>query len=416
MNFDADSDPDHLCRLKIKKILLYKILFLPMKKFSLVGMIVFSLNFTGIYSGLSQSIPSNQIPIEYTSTVFQSGFDQYEFYRIPSLLSDGHRLFAFSEGRKHSVNDNGQIDIVVKISTDMGKTWGSLIKVTDFIGQSCQNPTPVYIKNENKILLLFTKRTIASDTEDKIRNGTSAGYVGAYITESLDHGITWSKVKEITDQVKLKNWLWYAFGPGGGIILRRGNICKGRIIIPANHSIPGGSGNEYLGAHIVYSDNQGESWHIGAVDSEGMGSVNPNELTVIETNIGTLYFNARNQNYQPDPLGNRAITFSRDGGASFARKFFHEPQLITPVVHASLARLNDRILFIAPSNPSERKNLSIWISDDEALTWTTPQLLQAGWSAYSSSVSFEGEMVGVLYETGKDNPYQMIQFMLINPD
>ena len=416
MYFDTDSDPDHLYRLKIIRTLLYNILYLPTKKFFFVGIIIFSLNFTGISTGLSQSIPSNQIPIEYTSTVFQSGFDQYEFYRIPTLLSDGHRLFAFSEGRKNSVNDYGQIDIVVKISEDMGKTWGSLIKVTDFIGQSCQNPTPVFIKNENKILLLFTKRTISSDTEDKIREGTSTGYVGAYITESLDHGITWSKVKEISDQVKLKNWLWYAFGPGGAIILQKGNSCKGRIIIPANHSILGGSGNEYLGAHIVYSENQGESWHIGAVDSEGMGSVNPNELTVIETNSGTLYFNARNQNYQPDPLGNRAITFSRDGGDSFARKFFHEPQLVTPVVHASLTRLNDRILFIAPSNPSERKNLSIWISDDEALTWSIPHLLHEGWSAYSSSVNLEGEKVGVLFETGKDNPYQMIQFMVINPD
>ncbi len=387
-----------------------------MKKFFFNCMVPFVLIFIGTSTSISQSIPSDQITVPYTSVVFQSGMDQFEFYRIPSLLWDGHRLFAFSEGRKNSVNDNGQIDIVLKISSDMGKTWGSLIKVTDFNGQSCQNPTPVYIKGKNKILLLFTKRTISSDTEEKIRDGTSEGYVGAYMTGSLDQGNTWSEVQEITEQVKLNYWLWYAFGPGGAIILNKGSTREGRIIVPANHSIKGGSGNEYLGAHLVYSDDYGNSWQIGGIDSEGMDSVNPNELTVIETISGTLYFNARSQNFSPDPRGNRAITYSRDGGISFVRKFFHEPQLITPVVHASLTRLEDKLLFIAPSDPRERKNLSLWISNDESLTWSTPLLLHEGWSAYSSSLKIDRQKVGILYETGMNNPYQEIRFMVIQPE
>jgi len=382
-------------------------------------LIIFTINFSllplWILPGYTQMEMNNSISISFTTPVFQSDQEDYEFFRIPSLLSDGHRLYAFSEGRKNSVSDNGQIDIVLKISVDRGKTWGSLIRVTGFNGQSCQNPTPVYIKEEKKILLLFTKRTDATDTEDKIRNGTSKGYVGAYITESPDQGITWSLVKEVTDQVKLNPWRWYAFGPGGAITLNKTNTHKGRIIVPANHSIEGGSGNEYLGAHVIYSDDLGKSWRIGAVDSEGMGSVNPNEMTVLETNSGTLYFNARSQNYQTDPLGNRAITYSRDGGITFVRKFFHEPQLVTPVVHASLARWEDKILFIAPSNPHERKNLSLWISCDETLTWSAPLLLHPGWAAYSNSVNLEKKMMGILYETGMDNPYQEIRFMIIDP-
>jgi sialidase-1 len=302
----------------------------------------------------------------------------------------------------------------MKISRDKGKSWGPLIRVTDFNGQSCQNPTPVYIRQAGKILLLFTKRTVATDTEEEIRNGTAEGYVGAYIISSQDQGITWSPVQEITDQVKMKNWRWYAFGPGGAIVLQKGDTYQGRIIIPANHSTAGGSSNEYLGSHSVYSDDQGKTWKIGAADSQGMGTVNPNELTVVETRTGTLYYNTRNQNYQPDSLGNRAITYSRDGGVSFVRKFFHEPQLVTPVVHASLIRLKDRILFVAPSDFQERKNLALWISDDETLTWSTPFLLHEGWSAYSSSVCLEDNQVGILYETGTENPYQEIRFMGIS--
>jgi len=385
-----------------------------MNLFPLIFKAVFLFSFTGEMPANSQTLHGLQIHNEYTSSVFQSGTNDYDFYRIPSLLSDHKRLYAFSEGRKNSVSDNGQIDIVMKISKDMGKSWGPLRRVTDFNGQSCQNPTPVYIRQAGEILLLFTKRTVATDTEEEIRNGTAKGYVGAYITSTQDQGNTWSPVQEITDQVKMKNWRWYAFGPGGAIVLQKGNTDQGRLIIPANHSIEGGSGNEYLGSHTVYSDDQGKTWKIGAVDSQGMGSINPNELTVVETRTGTLYYNARNQNYQPDSLGNRAITYSRDGGVTFVRKFFHEPQMVTPVVHASLTRLKDRILFVAPSDFQARKNLALWISDDETLTWSTPFLLQEGWSAYSSSVFLEGNRVGILYETGTENPYQEIRFMEIS--
>jgi sialidase-1 len=384
-----------------------------MNKFWHKVLYVYILNLLWISPVFSQTDNTNKICFEYTTKVFQSGEAHYEFYRIPSLLSDGSRLYAFSEGRKNSVSDHGQIDIVLKISKDAGKNWGKLIRITEFNDQSCQNPTPVYIEGENKILLLFTKRTIASDTEDRIRAGTSEGYVGAYLTESLNNGLTWSQVREITDQVKLKSWLWYAFGPGGAIILKSEGPCEGRIIIPANHSIEGGNGNEYLGAHVVYSDDHGKSWHIGATDSEGQGSVNPNELAVVETKTGTLYFNARSQNYRPDPISNRAITYSRDGGITFVRKFFHEPQLITPIVHGSLARLDDKILFAAPSDTLERKNLSLWISHDETLTWDPPKLLQKGPTAYSSTIIINREKVGILYETGTDNPYQEILFKAI---
>lgn len=384
-----------------------------MKKLIAFYTLSFSFFYLWMFTGYPQELNTHPISILYTTTVFQSGMDDYEFYRIPALLKEGSRLYAFSEGRKNDVSDNGQIDIVMKISTDFGKSWGPLIQVTDMNGQSCQNPTPVYIHHEKKILLLFTKRTVATDTEGAIRNGTSEGYVGAYTTSSQDHGITWSPVKEITDQVKLKSWRWYAFGPGGAIVLQKEDENQGRIVIPANHSIDGGSGNEYLGSHAIFSDDHGKSWQIGAVDSQGMGSVNPNELTVIETSRGTLYFNARNQNNQPDSLGNRAITYSRDGGLTFVRKFFHEPQMITPVVHASLTRLKDRILFLAPSNLQERKNFAVWISDDETLTWSSPYLIQEGWAAYSSSVNLKGNEAGILFETGDDNPYQEINFMEI---
>jgi len=361
----------------------------------------------------SQPDSRNHNIVTYSSSVFQAGDGNYDFYRIPSLLFADNHIYAFAEGRKNSLSDHGQIDIVMKISDDQGKTWGDLTIITDFNNQSSQNPTPVYIKEEHKIILLFTKRTVASDTEDKIREGTSEGYVGAYVTESVDKGNTWSEIVEITDDVKLKNWRWYAFGPGGAIIIQNVLPYKGRIIVPANHSSLGGKGNEFLGAHIVYSDDSGKSWHIGAVDSEGAGSVNPNELTVVENRENILYFNTRNQNSRPDSISNRAITYSHDGGITFKRKFFHEPQLITPVVHASIIRSKENIIFIAPNDDQERKNLAMWISKNETQTWLPPILLQEGFAAYSSSVMLAENLVGILYESGIDQSYQTILFIAV---
>ncbi|MBR9997772.1 MAG: exo-alpha-sialidase, partial [Cyclobacteriaceae bacterium] len=295
-------------------------------KFHRIALSLFILLARFISTGFAQSGISEDLRIEYTTEVFREGEKNYLFFRIPSLLFSGKIIYAFCEGRKNSLADHGQIDIVLKKSGDFGRTWGDLMIVTAIYNQSCQNPTPIYIQEDDKIILLFTKRTVATDTEDQIRSGTASGYAGAYSAVSLDQGRTWSEILEITDQVKLENWRWYAFGPGGAIHINNAELYKGRIIVPANHSIAGSNGNELLGAHVVYSDDNGKSWHIGATDSEGVGTVNPNELTVAETESGTLYFNARSQNNDPDPVSNRAITYSGDGGITFARKFLHEPQ------------------------------------------------------------------------------------------
>jgi sialidase-1 len=96
--------------------------------------------------------------------------------------------------------------------------------------------------------------------------------------------------------------------------------------------------------------------------------------------------------------------------------FFHEPQLQTPVVHCSLSKTGRSFIFVGPGDTDERKNLSIWISEDESLTWKGPWLIQEGPAAYSSSVGLNKGEIGILYETGNNMPYECIQFMLIRFD
>ena len=49
-----------------------------------------------------------------------------------------------------------------------------------------------------------------------------------------------------------------------GIVKQREPNMEGRIIFPARHSIKGTPTR----AHIIYSDNGGENWRIGAIASD----------------------------------------------------------------------------------------------------------------------------------------------------
>src|SRR5690606_18253985 len=76
--------------------------------------------------------------------VFVSGEDGYGSYRIPAMVkAPNGDLLAFAEGRVHHAGDFGDIDIVMKRSTDNGKTWGALQRVAEYGELQAGNPAPV---------------------------------------------------------------------------------------------------------------------------------------------------------------------------------------------------------------------------------------------------------------------------------
>ncbi len=63
-------------------------------------------------------------PIPLGKPLFVSGRDGYDTYRIPALAVTGQgTILAFCEGRKSSRSDTGNIDLLMKRSTDRGQTW-----------------------------------------------------------------------------------------------------------------------------------------------------------------------------------------------------------------------------------------------------------------------------------------------------
>ena len=176
-------------------------------------------------------------------------------------------------GRKTGRGDHGDIDLVVKRSSDVGKTWGPLQLLYEEGGDAritIGNPCPVIDRDSGTIWLPFT------------RNNTAV-----LVTHSTDDGKTWSNPVNITDAVKKPEWSWYATGPGVGIQLRHGKY-KGRLVIPCDHKAKSDVRNVNY-SHAIYSDDRGKTWKLG-------GTVAPhtNECQVAELPDGTLLMNMRN--------------------------------------------------------------------------------------------------------------------------
>lgn len=348
------------------------------------------------------------------STVFRAGEDGYHTFRIPAIVEsvDG-TLLAFSEGRRTGPQDWGDIDLVLRRSTDGGTTWGPLQVLVDDGPDRAGNPAPVVDRHSGRVLVLFN-RSLGTDVEWLIRMGMGLGEMTAWVLHSDNSGATWSVPREITGDVKPSGWRWYAMGPVHGIQLTRGEHA-GRLVIPANHSTEGGPGDEFLGAHAIYSDDGGDTWSLGAVDSAGEGTMNPSESTVVERVDGSLYFNTRNQTGDG---AHRAVTTSLDGGMTFTGPYVGDPQIEAPVVQASVIRYGavdrgqqqNHLLFSSPGHPEKRRDLTVLSSHDEGATWGKGRVLHGGPSAYSDLVVTHDRLVGVLFEAGLEGPYERIDY------
>ncbi|MGW0880411.1 sialidase family protein [Streptomyces sp. NPDC002671] len=341
---------------------------------------------------------------------FRSGHEGYASFRIPAVVATrAGTLLAFCEGRVGSASDHGHIDIVLKRSTDGGRTWGPLTVAARNGKNLAGNPAPVVL-DTGRILLVHI-RAAATATEAAILHGQVSDADGrrVWVQHSDDDGTTWSAPREITTQVKKPGWRWYATTPGHALQLR-----TGRVVVPANHTVPPtgtdtGSEARYNSGHCLLSDDRGESWRLGYVDENTDGYVNVNETTAAELPDGRVYFNTRNDSPSP---GNRADAHSKDGGKTLAKPFRPQAGLTAPVCEASVLQLRDPdlLLFSAPADPAARALMTIRASVDGGTTWRTAVTLDGLPAAYSDLVRIDRDTVGLLYETGDFGPYETITF------
>ncbi|WP_022829267.1 sialidase family protein [Sphingobacterium paucimobilis] len=344
-------------------------------------------------------------PTSSFNYIYKENTGGFQVYRIPAIVkANSGRLLAFAEARKlRSGGDSGDIDMVVKLSDDNGKTWGNMITIWDEGVNTCGNPVPIVDKVTGKIHLLLTWNNGADDWA-ALTNGTGKDTRRVYYTSSSDEGATWSKPREITSSVKSSTWDWYATGPVHGIQISKGTY-KGRLVSP-NYFTERVDGRRQDLSHAIYSDDNGLTWKSGAATKTG----GVGECTVAELSDGRLMMNFRVSS------GNvRKYSISEDGGETWG-DIQTDYTLVDAICQGSLLSApidNKHMMFFANAASVERKNMTVKLSNDNGSNWTKKVSIHSGPSAYSDMTLTAQGKIALVYEGGVGRPYEGIAFKML---
>ncbi|MFI7638995.1 exo-alpha-sialidase [Nonomuraea sp. NPDC049400] len=346
-------------------------------------------------------------PFVDEQVLYKQGDFGYGCFRIPAVVrATNGMLLAFAEGRVKDCGDDEDIDLVLRRSADGGRTWGPLQVISEGNGTTHGNPVPIVDERTGRVVLVSTH-----NGAEPCPNGCDRD---PWVQFSDDHGATWSAAREMTEGKRPEWNFWYATGPMHGIQLKHGPHA-GRLVVGASFESWDRVGKHVYGTHLLYSDDSGVTWNIGAETSRDDGTVIAQEVTVVELTDGRIYASARERGTDD---GNRAYATSSDSGETWDAPFRTMPALATTDVQASLLRFGEgRILFSSPMHPGAREAMGIRSSYDEGRrfeTWDQGKVFYWGPTAYSDMVRLDGDEAALMYEAGNITPYEQIRFARFN--
>ncbi|KAA0153571.1 hypothetical protein FNF27_07632 [Cafeteria roenbergensis] len=317
--------------------------------------------------------------------VFGAGMGGYSCFRIPALvaLGDG-KLLAFAEARKLSCSDHGWVDLVVRSSSDSGRSWGGIQRVVSESREGALvtdgNPAPVALRN-GSVLLPYC------------RNNRQV-----FVVRSDDEGRTWTDPQNITDESTDPSWSWVATGPPGSIELPNGDV-----VVPSDHRGPSSQGS-----HTLRLDRASGRWRLQQLLDQG------NECQAALLSNGSTLLGMRPRS----KTTGRLFALSDDGGATFHPPT-NQPALRDPECEGSLVAAPSGQLYLSnAASSTSRTNVTIHVSRDGAASW---QVLSSPWSgpsAYSSlavmQAGAQNRSIGLLWEAWpNDGPkYAAIHFTI----
>lgn len=346
--------------------------------------------------------PEEEVPSSEFNYIYNQGTDGFELYRIPAIVkSKSNTLLAFAEARKARSNgDSGDIDLVVKRSSDNGKTWSKQITIWNDGQNTCGNPVPI-VDDRGRIHLLMTWN-FQTDKWGAITNCTGEDSRRPYYTYSDDDGITWAQPVEITSSVKKEKWDWYATGPCHGIQIQKG-IHKGRLVAP-NYFTTRESGKVTSYSHIIYSDDYGKTWKPG--EPTPVGGVG--ECSVAEIGEGTLMLNMR-----ADEGFYRKSCTSIDGGLTWS-----SPQISIDQIdckcQGSILSIGGAVFLSNAASATERINMTIKKSTDNGKNWKGQYTVYEGNSGYSDIVELSDSQIAIIYEGGEKRYTDGLAFKVVS--
>lgn len=325
--------------------------------------------------------PSDKDTIQFINLFSTDSNQDVSCYRIPSLImAQNGDLIAAIDERKINCGDlrtNKDINIVIRRSEDNGVTWSEIKTIVDLpLGESASDPSMILDETTEKIFLFFNYMDLNTNPEV---------YYLRYIS-SNDHGRTWSKPIDITNQISKPEWNQdFKFITSGRGIQTQSGILLHTLV------------NLNNGLHVFGSKDHGETWFL--IDSP---IIPGDESKIVELVDETWMINSR-----VNKSGLRFVHTSKDKGTTWNSKA--DSTLIDASCNASFIRytstkngfLKNRLIFSNANSKNMRENLTIKISYDEGKTWKYSKSVYAGEAAYSSLSILKNGDIGVFFE--KDN-------------
>ncbi|MFK4224238.1 LamG-like jellyroll fold domain-containing protein [Streptomyces sp. NPDC019890] len=346
--------------------------------------------------------------------LFRSGTGGYGCFRIPTLVrTKAGTLLAFAEGRRSpSCADRGSIDIVVRRSTNDGRTWSPIRVVLSGSDSDPDtpytrgNPSPVADEITGDVFLLSTSEPATAEP---------GGRRLPWVQRSTDDGIGFGAPAPLP-RFSGGETGWFGTGPTHGIQLRQGE-AEGRLVVGAYESPT--PTTQYVG--LIYSDDHGENWKTSqTANSYEMDVLLPGEPAVAELDDGGIYITSRNNT----DAGHRTHAVSTDQGATVPAQRL-VPGLVTPQVQGSVLALRktyrstpgDTLVLAAPSHPTDRQSMRIRYSTDRGTTWRDASggQINSRRAGYSDLAELGDGQLGLVYEGGADFSAANIYFNRFTP-
>ncbi|MEE6521099.1 hypothetical protein FKM82_019163, partial [Ascaphus truei] len=318
--------------------------------------------------------------------------------------------------------------------------WEHMIALTSakLPGHRTMNPCPVYDAESGTVFLFFICVRSNCSEMFQILTGKNAARL-CYITSS-DHGETWSRLIDVTEEViggDLKNCATLAVGPGHGI-----QAQSGRLIIPAYlyyiHSrvrclpIPCKTKPH---SFTFYSDDHGRSWRKGRMLwKQRSGEC---EVAELECSDGSclLYCSARTrEHYRVEAVSsNQGMDF---GKTHYCKKLCEPPNGCQGSVVSYLAQEENRqrdqsdtsakagesfpendilswLIYSHPTSRKRREDLGIYLNKSPLVpsSWNHPWIMNKGPCGYSDLAACQDSgTFGCLFETGVEDACEKITF------
>jgi len=323
-------------------------------------------------------------------------------WRIPALITlDDGTLLAVNDKRKYNETDLPEdIDVVIRRSTDNGRTWSEPATIAEGTGRKQGYGDPALVTTASgTVVCAFAGGNgyFASTEYDPIR---------VFMTRSTDNGETWSELTDLTAMLwgsqsqnsACRNYKGAFIASGNGLRLQRG-AHAGRILFAASLCRKGNS--NISDNFVLYSDDEGLTWQVSNMAYEG-----GDESKLIELVDGTVLISVRRS-------GARGYNRSTDGGVNWGTQGTW-PEITTNACNGEMLRVyatdqgdSCNLLLHSIPNSINRENVSIFVSYDEGVSWSHPVIIAPGPSAYSSLTLLKDGTIGAYVEKNTSAGFEL---------